>query len=656
MPDGRRFPTIDRFEVLEVIGRGGFATVYRARQYDLGRLVALKVIHPGHRADPDMMRRFERECQAIGSLSGHPAVMTLFEAGATADGDPYLALELLPDGSLQQRLETGPPPSHLEVVQVGIAVADALAAAHGVGIVHRDVKPANILSDRFGSYKLGDFGISGLGPGTSTSLETTATTVAYSAPEVLLGKRATVSSDLYGLGATLYALLTGAPAFSAGDDESIVPMIYRVTTMPLDPLPDGCGPKALRDLVEQLMAKEPEARPASAAEVAIRLRQIATEEAAIATWRSVGTGADQPVGAGPTERRASVPETEARRWRGWIWALAAVAVLGVLVAGVLVVLRDDAGQPTLVSIAVGDAPRWLALGEGALWVSNHDDGTVSRVDPTSNEVVATIKVGESSGPLVVADGAVWVSSYETGTVTRLDPVSNTVAATIHAGVTPDWMVAGHGSVWVANYNSGTVTRIDPGRNAVSATIEVGQGPRWLAVADDAVWVSTYDSVMRIDPASSEVVATVELERPGSLVVTSQAVWAAIPEGVVRVDPRSNAVAGSVELDEPPGWLAVVEGEVWASIGDRVVRLAEAGDAVAAEVQLEGNADWRGAGAGELWVTSSGSGTVTQVRASAAEVTASYAVDGRPGFVVVDDDAAWVASEQAGTVTRIDRQP
>lgn len=280
---GKRFPTVPGIEVEEIVGRGGFATVYRARQSGLERTVALKVIHPGLHADPDMLRRFERECRAIGSLTGHPTVMTVFEVGQTEDDDPFMVLEYLPNGSLQEQLfQTGPMPWP-EVLRVGIAVCRALESAHELGIIHRDVKPANVLSDRYGTYKLGDFGIAGMGTANSTSLASTAATVAYAAPEILLGKRATVSSDLYGLGAMLYALLAGAPAFTSDTDEGMVPMMLRVTTTSLEPLPKTIGPPQLLTLVEALMAKEPIERPQTAAEVLERLQQIQTTVGLLAT-------------------------------------------------------------------------------------------------------------------------------------------------------------------------------------------------------------------------------------------------------------------------------------------------------------------------------------------------------------------------------------
>ena len=269
---GRR-PDVRGFELQDLVGRGGFSTVYRALQPRLNRVVAVKVIDADIQADEDARRRFERECQTMGSLTGHHAVVTVHEVGECVDGQPYIAMELLEGGSLQDRLAEGVLPWP-EVVAIGAQVAEALDAAHELGILHRDVKPANVMRDRFGHHKLGDFGIAGLAASAHTTAGAAPATVAYAAPEVLLGKRASTASDVYGLGATLFSLLTGGPAFAAATDESVVPMVMRITQDPLPDIPDGVAPPQLRTLIGQMMAKDPADRPADAASIVSRLKTI----------------------------------------------------------------------------------------------------------------------------------------------------------------------------------------------------------------------------------------------------------------------------------------------------------------------------------------------------------------------------------------------
>ena len=254
-------PRIPGFEIEDRIGFGGFATVYRARQPGLDRTVAIKVVHRTRGADDETMRRFRRECQAIGSLTGVPAVMTVFDLGTTADGDPYLVLEYLDGGSLQEELRATGPFTWQEAAKVARDLAGALQAAHGLGILHRDIKPANVLRDRYRNVRLGDFGIAHLASSSESTTGDTAMTISYAAPEMLRGQRATPASDFYSLGALLYTLLNGQPPFSRPDDNSVASVIARITSEPAPPLREAAAPSDFEALVRGLMAKDPGDRP-----------------------------------------------------------------------------------------------------------------------------------------------------------------------------------------------------------------------------------------------------------------------------------------------------------------------------------------------------------------------------------------------------------
>ena len=260
--------SIPGYEIESELGRGGFAVVYRSHQPKLRRTVALKVLTNVDPADDDAKRRFEAECQAIGSLSWHPHVVTVYDAGATEDGLPFLAMEHLPSGSLQAKLaDHGPAPVE-EVLRIAVQMCDALGAAHKAGILHRDIKPANVLTSRIGDYKLADFGIARFGDSQRTATGVITGTVAYTAPEVLRGARASSSSDLYALGAMLCAVASGRTPFVRDVDESVVAIMYRVNTDDPPSLAEFSVPDDVTLLIHTLMDKDPDKRPASALEAA----------------------------------------------------------------------------------------------------------------------------------------------------------------------------------------------------------------------------------------------------------------------------------------------------------------------------------------------------------------------------------------------------
>jgi hypothetical protein len=263
-------PVIDGLVDLVELGRGGFGTVYQARQVDLGRAVAVKVL-PDVRADTDAFGRFVRECRALGALGGHPNIATVFGCGLTDDGSGYLSLELLPGGSLADRVAAGPSPWD-SVGTWGVALAGALETAHRAGITHRDIKPENVLFDGLGTPKLLDFGIAGVPGAFRTATGAVTLTLSHAAPEVVAGGRGGVPADVYSLASTLFAALAGRAAFTAPSDETLVPMLARIASAPVPDLrPDGV-PDEVCAVIERGMAKDPADRPASAEELGVALR------------------------------------------------------------------------------------------------------------------------------------------------------------------------------------------------------------------------------------------------------------------------------------------------------------------------------------------------------------------------------------------------
>ena len=265
-------PVIEGYSDLEVIGRGGFAVVYRARREALDQDVAVKVLSLPDLTERDL-ERFTRECRAAGNLAWHPHVVAVYDSGTTTGGQPYLAMEHLDNGTLADRLHRDGPLPWQDVIDIGIQIAGALGAAHAAGTLHRDMKPENILVGHFGEALLADFGIAAVEGHTRTATGHAAFTVTHVAPEILKGQRPDERTDLYGLASTLHTLLTGTTPFATGDpDEPVATVITRVLT---EPAPHLTGiPEPLADLLDQALDKDPDARPQTAAEFGEALQQI----------------------------------------------------------------------------------------------------------------------------------------------------------------------------------------------------------------------------------------------------------------------------------------------------------------------------------------------------------------------------------------------
>ena len=251
-------PVVPGLTGMTVLAHGGYATVYRATQASVDREVAVKVENRTLESDRDQ-RRFVREARAAGRMSSHPHVVDLIDVGVTADGHPYMIMELCA-GTYADRMR-GNLLTASEARDVGAKIADALADAHTLGVLHRDVKPANLLITRFGEPALADFGLAVLTETRESSI-TLELTPAYAAPEMFHHGRPVPASDVYGLCATLYALMRGRPARWR---ENHNPTLVSLVDMFAEPVPDIPNvPAELTALLRRGMANEPDARPSAA--------------------------------------------------------------------------------------------------------------------------------------------------------------------------------------------------------------------------------------------------------------------------------------------------------------------------------------------------------------------------------------------------------
>ncbi|WP_187686209.1 serine/threonine-protein kinase [Nocardia wallacei] len=285
----------------EEIGRGGFGVVYRCAQRALDRVVAVKVL--SSEIDQESRERFLREEHAMGRLSGHPNIVDVLQVDVTPGGLPFIVMPYATHGSLEQLIRDHGPLDWSDSLRVGVKLAGAIESAHRVHVLHRDVKPANVLLSRYGEPQLTDFGIARIPGGFRTSTSMITGSPAFTAPEVLKGEEPTVRSDVYGLGSTLFALLTGHAAFERQSGEKVVAQFLRITTQPVPDLREQDIPAGVAEVIERAMAADPADRPRSALELGELLRSVQREQGQLPDEMALlqpGPNADEAGIAGAT--------------------------------------------------------------------------------------------------------------------------------------------------------------------------------------------------------------------------------------------------------------------------------------------------------------------------------------------------------------------
>ncbi|HUQ01173.1 MAG TPA: serine/threonine-protein kinase [Kofleriaceae bacterium] len=266
---------LGRYELGDELGAGGMASVYRARDSELRRDVAVKVLFPHLAKKPDITRRFQREARAAAVLE-HPNILRVYDVGASAGLPPYIVMELVRGQSLREVAEAHGPMLAELVACVGVLMCEALAVAHAAGIVHRDVKPGNVMLSDDGRLLLADFGVARLDDDDSLVTKSGALlgTPSFMAPEQALGNPVDARSDLYSVGASLYQLATGGLPFS-GPTAKIVADASRGAAQPALRRRPSVGAEMSR-FIERLMSPDPDKRPATAKAAAAELQALAT--------------------------------------------------------------------------------------------------------------------------------------------------------------------------------------------------------------------------------------------------------------------------------------------------------------------------------------------------------------------------------------------
>jgi len=369
--------------------------VYLAHDEVLDRDVALKVLRSHYAGDEEFAERFRREARRAASLS-HPNTVQVYDRGETEDGTSYIAMEYVPGGTLKEQIERRGPFGTRQTAAVGAQIADALGAAHERGMVHRDIKPQNVLVSASGDLKVTDFGIARVASAvTSSASGAIFGTAGYISPEQAMGEPVGPASDLYSLGVVLYEMLTGELPFTA--DNSIAVCMKHVTEPPRPPKqlnPDVS--EGMDALVVKLLAKRPADRYAGATGLLNDLERVRAGLPPVLAFEAK----TQPLGAAPHAPPRGMAVARRRRASGAL-AVAAVAVLALLGTFLFGLLQDGSGEDSLpraqgFSREILDPPARAAAN-----TTKKDASTRTGATLEDSPSAASSPVASSEGPPVV---------------------------------------------------------------------------------------------------------------------------------------------------------------------------------------------------------------------------------------------------------------
>jgi hypothetical protein len=604
--------TFGGYRVESLVARGGMGVVYRALDLSLQRPVALKLIVPELAEDERFRARFLNEPRLAASLD-HPSVVPIYEAGER-EGRLYLVMRWVEGTDLRRLLDADGTLDPERTIATLIQVADALDATHRRGLVHRDVKPANILLDEDGHAYLTDFGITKHIEGDPTDSGRMAGTTDYLAPEQIRGEELGGRADGYALACVLYECLAGSPPFRRSTEPQTLWAHLQEPAPPLREHP------ALDDLMRHALAKEPDERPASCTELvrdaaaalglapsaldrrrsraAVLLIAGAVLLAAAATLAAImSAGGDSESGRTPALDVATNSVAAVNAEGGGVRLAAPLPGRPTDVASVgdtAWVSTKDSTSVTGVSARTRSIARTVPLAGGAdavaaapgsVWVVDARRGFLSRIEPGYERVTDRVRFHPSraaSRPperlqgqrasLAFGGGALWLADHRRGLL-RIDARTRRVER-IQIDRRLDGVVAGAGAIWAIGSRSDSVVRINGDGRGAAQTIQLpqpagggSQFPIAIAAAKRAVWVLNGDSstVLRLDPASRSVVATIPLAAdsvPTDIAASGATAWVTNGDGSLsRIDSGSRT-AESIHVGESLERVAVNGGRVW----------------------------------------------------------------------------------------------
>jgi ABC-type branched-subunit amino acid transport system substrate-binding protein/streptogramin lyase len=595
------------------VGRGGMGVVYRAIDTRLDRPVALKLIAPELAEDPRFRDRFLRESRLAAAID-HGNVLPIYEAGEQ-DGQLFLAMRFVQGTDLKALLRGRRTLPAVQTLSILARIADALDAAHAKGLVHRDVKPANVLVDERGHPYLSDFGLTKEAGGSSTRTGHIVGTLHYLAPEQIRGEEIDGRTDEYALACMLYECLAGTPPFARPTEAEVLWAHMQEPSPTLREHPE------LDPVLARGLAKEKDERYPSCGELLAAAHSALGLEAPAARRRRrrlgrrlVAVGVALVVAAGIAAGVLAFTGSESS-------ALAAPA------PNTVIEIDPDAVKP-VAQVAVGSNPTALAVGQDAVWALNADDQTISRID-RKTMAQKTFSVGTTPTDLAVGEGSLWIGN---GVVTQESE--------------------GFGPIL------SSVSRVDPDTFNVLGTSKLpakGEGfvpGDSLVAGKGAIWVINPDrTISRLDPQSGKVVARVRTSVEEIAAGANGVLWGLKPPpapGLVRVDPRTNTVTATIRIgSEGLTDIAVGAGAVWVSDGDGFVwRIDPGRRAKQRTIAVARGVDSLAFAAGSLWAVNPFEGTLSRIDPSTNVVSKTITIGGTPRAVTADEGSLWVSDAGA----------
>jgi hypothetical protein len=601
------------FRVEAVAGRGGMGVVYRATQLGLDRPVALKVIAATLLGDARVRERFLRESQAAASIE-HPNVIPIHDYGEH-DGQAYIAMRFVDGDDLRERVTVDGPLAPARAAAIVAQVGAALDAAHGAGLVHRDVKPANILLAAHDQVYLSDFGLAShaLSDGGLTAPGGWVGTIDFIAPEQIRGEPVDGRADVYALGCVLHFALTGQVPYPRETDEArLWAHLHAAPPEPSQVVPGV--PTAFDELVRRALEKDPGERPASAGELGLAALDAAAGAAptlrarpSVARRRrrtstTAVTRPDGPRAPRATHRRAAIAAIA-------LAATAAGAIAAALIAG-------GARDP----VRLLTAPAWLAIAPATAKPPGGKEHAVP-----APHVVRKVHVGARPVNVEIAAGSAWVASTGTPTLDRvpLDGRHRHRGPRLGYGITD--VTDRRGELWVTVAVPRQVVRVRASTgHTIGAPIQMVGQPRAIDAGEGAVWVAEQS------PAG--------------------------PDQLVEIDPHTATIVGRLSVAEGINDIRAANGAVWVlgRHSPTLIKVSAATRQPIVRIPMGRHAERVDTAAGYVWVTDYGDDEVTRVDPKGPKLVRT-AVPGRPYGLHARDDGVWVACYGDQSVVRIDPQ-